>query len=164
MIEEMSNFEFEEGGPDAARAERAMLDVWRRTLDQVPTQFGRLVYLTELRDGNSGRYRHHGLAQLYGEDDANRVLRASHEKVFGEWLTYSLERQRADLEDYLAGLDDAASTVLQTWSTLEPYQNLPPEAAGEAERLLFTSDLEIILELIRREGASSQNDPKTTAG
>ena len=132
-----------------------MLDVWKRTLDRIPTQFGKLAYLSELRNDNSGRYQHFGLAQLYGEDEANRVLRSSHEKVFGEWLTYSLERQRSDLEAYLEGLEDDLATVLQTWGTLAPYQKLPPEAAGEAERHLFGSDLEIILELIRRESAGA---------
>ena len=128
-----------------------MLDVWKRTLDRIPSQFGKLVYLAELRNDNSGKYQHFGLAQLYGEDEANRVLRASHESVFGEWLTYPLERQRAELESYLVGLDDDRRTVLQTWGTLAPYRKLPPEAAGEAERMLFSSDLEVTLELMRRE-------------
>lgn len=151
MIIRMSAFDFD--GPDSgfARAQRAMLDVWKRTLDQVPTQFGKIVYLAELRNDNSGRYQHFGLAQLYGEDESNRVLRQSHEKVFGEWLTYPLECQRADLESYLNGLDDDRRTILQTWGALAPYRRLPPEAAGDAERMLFTSDLEIILELLRRE-------------
>lgn len=156
MIDQMSVFDIDEPDSSHARAQRAMLDVWKRTLDQIPTQFGRLVYLAELRNDNSGRYQHFGLAQLYGEDESNRVLRSSHEKVFGEWLTYSLEGQRADLEAYFDGLEDDCATVLQTWGALEPYVKLPPEAAGDAERLLFSSDLEIILELIRRESSGER--------
>ena len=154
----MSVFDFDEADSSIARAERAMLDVWQRTLDQVPTQFGKLVYLAELRNDNSGRYQHFGLAQLYGEDESNRVLRMSHEKVFGAWLAFSLERQRADLESYLDGLEDERQTILHTWGALAPYRKLPPEAAGDAERLLFNSDLEIILELIRRESFGGRAD------
>ncbi len=152
----MAEMPLDEADEKVARSRRAMLDVWKRTLDQIATQFGKLVYLAELRNDNSGRYQHFGLAQLYGEDESHGVLRSSHESVFGDWLTYSLERQRADLESYFEGLDDDLGTVLQTWSTLAPYQKLPPEASGDAERLLFTSDLEIILELIRRESSGAR--------
>jgi len=157
----MSVFDFSEPDATLARSRRAMFDVWARTLDRIATQFGKLVYLADLRNDNSGRYQHFGLAQLYGEDECNRVLRSSHEKVFGEWLGLTLERQRADLESYLDGLDDDRRTILQTWGTLAPYRKLPPEAAGEAEQLLFRSDLEIILELLRRESSSSHPRPAT---
>lgn len=138
-----------------------MLDVWSRTLDQIPAQFGKLACLAGLRNENTGRYQHFGLAQLYGEDEANRVLRSSHERVFAEWLTYPLEQQRADLETYLDGMEEDRVTILQTWSSLAPYEKLPPEAAGDAERLLFTSDLEIILELMRRASSVAAADPES---
>jgi len=146
----MSGFEVDQPRSTASRTQRAMQDIWNRTLDQIATQFGKLAYLAGLRNENSGRYQHFGVAQIYGEDEANQVLRSSHERVFAEWLTYSLERQRADLEAYLAELEDDSRTVLQTWGTLAPYEKLPPEAAGDAERMLFRTDIEIILELMRR--------------
>jgi hypothetical protein len=150
MIGAMPVFDLDDGEPGSSRAQRAMLDVWNRTLDQIPTQFGKLAYLAGLRNENSGRYQHFGVAQLYGEDEANHVLGSSHERVFGEWLNYSLEQQHTDLEAYLDGMEEDRRTILQTWSSLAPYEKLPPEAARDAERLLFTSDLEIILELMRR--------------
>lgn len=146
----MSGFDLGDPSSGASRAHQAMQDVWSRTLDQIGTQFGKLAYLAGLRNENSGRYHHYGLAHLYGEDEANHVLRASHERVFVEWLTFPLERQRGDLEQYLNEMDDDLPTVLQTWGVLSPYERLPPEAASDAERLLFTSDIEITLELIRR--------------
>ncbi|MCB1021004.1 MAG: hypothetical protein H6509_13335 [Bryobacterales bacterium] len=150
----MSSFDLGEASSGASRAQRAMQDVWARTLDQIETQFGKLAYLAGLRNENSGRYHHYGLAHLYGEDEANHVLRASHERVFVDWLTFPLERQRQDIEEYLSSMDDDLPTVLQTWGTLAPYERVPPEAASDAERLLFVSDLEITLELMRRELAS----------
>ena len=163
MIIAMPDFEIGDPRSSASRSQRAMHDVWNRTLDQIETQFGKLAYLASLRSENSGRYQHYGVAQLYGEDEANRVLRSSHERVFAEWLTFSLQKQRFDLERYLEGMEDDLRTVLQTWSTLAPYEQLPPEAAGDAERLLFASDLEIILELMRRavsaQGPDSGSNP-----
>ena len=129
-------------------------DVWKRTLEQIPTIFGRLVYLASLRNANTGCYQHFGLAQLYGADEADRVLRQSHERIFAKWLNFDLSAQRKDLESYLAGVGDDRRTVLEAWTSLSPYKTLTPAAAGDAERFLYSSDFEIILELLRDELAS----------
>src|SRR4051812_24268295 len=79
----------------------AAADLWRNTLAQIPTLFGRLWYLSSLRDQNTGTYQHFGLAQRFDEDEANRVLRQSHLKVFEQWLCYSLEQQKNEVDEYL---------------------------------------------------------------
>ena len=136
---------------EAGRRERAMKDVWQRTLAQIATTFGKVAHLASLRNENSGQYEHFGLAQLYSDEEADRVLGLSHHQVFREWLNFPLEEQRQDLENYLASIEGERKTVLQTWLTLTPYKNLLPVGAVEAERLLYISDLELILELMRNE-------------
>src|SRR5579864_3779020 len=101
-------------------------DLWRNTLSQIPSVLGRLVYLASLRNSNSGRYEHHGLALVFGEDEANRALKRSHSQVFREWLTFNLEQQKTDLELYLSGLDEDKRTVLATWQELAYYRALMP--------------------------------------
>ena len=128
-----------------------MDDLWRRTLAQIPTLFGKIVYLSGLRDANSGDYVHFGLSQRYSTEEANRILRESHERAFGEWLNSPLEQQRDDLEEYLRTLEDDRETILRTWLTLAPYNNLIPINTREAERLLYISDLELILDVLRNE-------------
>jgi len=138
---------------------RAIDDVWSRTLSQIQSTFGRIVYLASLRDENSGRYRHFGLAQIYSEDEADRALRDSHQEVFSEWLNYELARQRQDLEAYLEGLEGDRRTILDTWLRIAPYHRLIPAQASEAERLLYISDLELILDLLRNELSPSSASP-----
>ena len=82
---------------------------------------------------------------------ADWVLGLSHRQVFREWLNFPLEKQRQDLESYLESIKGERKKVLQTWLTLTPYKNLLPVGAVEAERLLYISDLELILELMRNE-------------
>lgn len=144
---------------EAAARSRALRDLWDRTLAQVATTFGRLAYLASLRDANSGRYQHFGLAQVYSAEEAERALRASHDEVFHQWLTYPLARQKSDLEDYLSSLEEKRETVLQAWLALSPYQNLVPADASEAQKTLFVSDLEVILELLRCEAFPSAPTP-----
>ncbi len=129
----------------------ATADLWRNTLSQIPSVFGRLVYLTSLRDQNSGRYEHYGLSQAFGDDESDSVLRHSHEQAFAEWLCFTLEQQKADLDLYLAGLNGNRRTIVNTWIRLSPYRNLVPSIAREVERQLYLADLETILELLRSE-------------
>ena len=52
----------------AALDKSAASNLWRNTLSQIPSVFGRLVYVSSLRNSNNGRYEHHGLTLVYGEE------------------------------------------------------------------------------------------------
>jgi hypothetical protein len=137
----------------------AAADLWRNTLSQIPTTFGRLIYLASLRDQNTGTYQHHGLAQLFGSEETDQTLRQSHQQTFSDWLCFNLEQQKDDLEDYLDQLNEDKKTILATWIRLCPYRNFVPAAAREVERSLFTTDLETVLELLRYDYAVASPDP-----
>lgn len=129
-------------------------DLWRRTLSQLPTVYGRLAYLASLRNANTGLYEHHGLSTLFGENQADLAMRESHLTSFREWLKLNLEQQKADLDLYLCDLPTDRRTLVESWSRLAPYRNLPPAAASDSEKMLFLDDLEILLESLRNEYAS----------
>ncbi len=137
----------------------AAAELWRNTLAQIPSLFGRLVYLASLRDQNTGRYEHHGLAQLFGEEVTDEALRESHAATFQDWLCYTLEQQKTDLDLYLAGLDTDKRTLLDTWIRLAPYRTLVPASARDVERKLYLADLETLLELLKNEYDVAAPDP-----
>jgi len=134
-------------------------DLWRNTLSQIPSVFGRLVYLASLRNDNSGRYEHHGLALVFGEEEAHKALKKSHTQVFREWLTFNLEQQKADLDLYLSGLYEDKRTVLTTWLDLAPYRNLLPVTLRPVEKRLYISDLKALLELMANAHGAAVPDP-----
>ncbi len=137
-------------------ASDAAADLWQRTLSQIPSTFGRLVYLASLRDTNSGEYRHHGFAAVFGWEQAGRAMANSHEGLFAEWLGYGLEQQKVDLELYVSGLEPERRRVVETWSQIEPYRAVVPGNASALERELFLADLDALLSLMRNElGVSS---------
>src|SRR6202161_4125160 len=127
----------------------ASADLWRNTISQIPSVFGRLVYLASLRNPNNGSYEHHGLALVFGEDEANKALKNSHTAVFAEWLSFNLEQQKADLDLYISTLFEDKRVVVETWIRLAPYQNLLPASARGVERRLYITDFTALLELLK---------------
>jgi hypothetical protein len=129
----------------------AAADVWRHTLSQIPSVFGRMVYLASLRDPNTGRYEHHGLALVFSGEEAAKSLRASHSSNFSEWIKFSLEQQKADLDLYLSQFFDDKVQVIETWLRLTPYRNLVPNTVRGVERRLYLANLEALLQLLKNE-------------
>jgi len=136
----------------------AVSNLWRNTLSRIPSVFGRLVYVSSLRNPNNGHYEHHGLALIFGEDDANKALKKSHLQLFAEWLTFNLEQQKADLDLYLSGLPDKRDIVLENWMKLVPYRNLIPSSVRGIERRLYITDLTALLVVLRGGGADAGLD------
>jgi hypothetical protein len=117
--------------------------MWRRILRQIPTHFGRLVYLASLRDSPAGNYAHAPFIDAVGPEVAGRTLAVSHHTVFAEWIALPLAGQKSDLIDYFS----------EAGPTLDPhrFRSLPPATAHDVERQLFFTDLETLLDLLRFE-------------
>lgn len=128
-------------------------DLWKHTLSQIPTVFGRLHYLASLRDSNSGHYHHYGLAQRFDEKIAGITLRDNHLESFEEWLGLEMEKKKADMERYLGGLEGDPKEILANWIQLGTLRNCVPVEIREVERTLYSSDLEVLLEMLRYEYA-----------
>jgi hypothetical protein len=137
----------------------AAADLWRNTISQIPTVFGRLVYLASLRNVNNGAYEHHGLALVFGEEDANKALKNSHSAVFAEWISFNIEQQKADLDLYISGLFEDKRVVVESWTRLAPYRNLPPASVRGMERRLYLADFTALLELLRAANGVEAADP-----
>jgi hypothetical protein len=138
--------------------EAALTETWRRTLAGIPTHPGRLAYLASLRDTNTGRYEHFGLAQKMGAEESDRLLRDSHMEVFRQWLDFGLERQYRELGDYLADLEGDKREIVFNWLSLGPYAAWIPADSRDVERKLFYADIASLLELVRRDyGVASRN-------
>jgi len=128
----------------------AVDDLWERTLMHIPSSYGKLVYLASLRNPDTGRYEHFGLAQHPNNADANRTLRRSHNAIFQEWVNYSLEQKKIDLEFYISTIEAVErAELLDAWLRLTPYKNLVPAAIQGPERQKHISDFEAILGLLK---------------
>jgi hypothetical protein len=123
-------------------------DLFKHTLSRIPTVYGRVVYLSSLRDTNSGIYRHHGLSTKFGREESVRALQASHTKTFREWLKLPLRNKSSDLIEYLESLGDPRGVVVLYWLRSQVYLTCIPDSATKAERALYTADIEALLQAI----------------
>ncbi len=133
---------------------------WRKTIYQILSQFGRLVYLSSLYDRQDRRYYQADLAESLGLDEADRIIREAHRQTFQQWLCIDLEAQKADLDLYLADLGVEKRTTLAIWAGLAPYRDLIPPETDEPERALFLADLRALLELLNRQYGVGQSEPE----
>jgi len=132
-------------------------DLWRHTLARIPTLFGRLIYLSSLRNQSDGAYTHRALAQMVGDEQADETLRRSHARVFQDWLCLNLEQQKGDLQEYLAELPNPFG-ILTGWMSSASYCDLAPPSAQEPERQLFIGDLKNLLSVLSQEYGAAGSD------
>ncbi len=119
-------------------------------LARIPTTLGRLIHLAWLRD-SAGLYHDARLAERASPAEVDLVLREIHEEAYGAWLSFSLENQQEELMQHLKSLREEGKDELATWLTVTPYLNLIPASAQAAERALYRSDLEILLDLLKED-------------
>jgi len=137
----------------------ALADLWKHTLSQIPTLYGRLAYLASLRDPNSGVYRHHGLSAAFGREESGKALKQSHESIFSEWLNLALAEKSWNLRTYLQGLDDPQGMVVDHWLRSEQYRAQIPDSARPMESELFHRDMEALLQILRNASAAEPLGP-----
>ena len=143
--------------PKSLLERSADTDLWRHTLSQIPVLAGRLVYLSTLRSPMTGRYEHHGLALVYGDEDADKAIRVSHRKVFQEWLALGLPEKVEDLESYLRSSGEDSRQILRHWSKAETWVAFMPTGSLPAEKALFASDMRGVIKILHlRFGVAAQ--------
>ena len=96
---------------------------------------------------------------MFGEEVSNATLRGSHATAFSDWLCFSLEQQKADLDLYLSALGIEKRILVDAWLRLTPYRHLVPDSVRAAERELYLTDLETLLTLIKNEYGVASPDP-----
>jgi hypothetical protein len=135
--------------------ETSEAELWRRTLAQIPSLLGRLIYLASLRDLNTGKYQHFGFAQQAGDRASERTIRRSHINAFEDWLCLSLSEQREHLDRHLVAAEGEREQILAHWKEAPPYLSWVPSQALPAQKDLFRADLEIVIDLITRENSAA---------
>ena len=102
------------------------------TLAAIPSDYGRLLYLSTLRDLATGRYVHSGLEEKYSEGAVHEVLDGVHHEIVIRILETPLDQQAADLGRCL---DNLPGRSARAGEAVEGVRVLPSFAAARNARL-----------------------------
>jgi hypothetical protein len=127
------------------QSRRVIEDFTSRTLAAIPSDFGRLYYVSSLKDYGMGRYQHDGLVELYSEDSVQEALGQCHEELFSRILETPLPDQERDLRKCLDTNGDRFWTIIDAWRRDKSFQTMCPQGLPTYLRDLFCSNLSALL-------------------
>ena len=102
---------------------------WRESeniLLPLPNDLTRLIYLTSIRDYNSGFYRHPTLSRQFDASVAHRVFEVWHQQVFARMLANPISKYVEQLEGYIAYSRAERDLFIKSWTLLEAYKAAIP--------------------------------------
>jgi hypothetical protein len=129
-------------------------DFTSRTLAVIPSEFGRLYYVSSLKDSANGRYQHDGLMELYSVDSVQVALEDCHEELFSRILETPLPEQERDLRKCLDTAGDKFWTVVDAWRKDKSFQTMCPEGLPSYLNDLFCSNLAALLDIFSSQRAT----------
>jgi len=141
---------------------RIVEDVTARTLASIPTEFGKLLYLSSLRDFSSGDYVHAGLVARYSAGAVQQALFYCHEELFLRILEMPLEQQEWDLRACIASLEGEFWGKMRRWRETEFYRLLIPADSPAYLREIFLANVGALLDVVLDE--RSKLDPAAWPG
>lgn len=120
-------------------------DFTSRTLAAIPSDFGRLYYISSLKDEKTGRYQHDGLSKLYSEPSVQAALSHCHEELFSRILETPLSYQERDLRNCLNAAGVRFWVVVESWRETRYFQTMCPEGLPSYLDELFCSNMNALL-------------------
>ena len=136
---------------------RVVEDLTALTLAVIPTEFGKLLYLSSLRDLATGNYVHQGLVARYSPGAVQQALGYCHEQIFLRVLEMPLDQQERDLRACLEGLEGEFWGKLRRWRETEFYRLMVPPDSPEYLKEVFLANVGALLDLVLEERA--RRDP-----
>lgn len=123
-------------------------DFSSHTLAAISSDFGRLYYVSSLKNEDSGRYEHDGLTNLYPDNAVQAALSHCHEELFSRILETPLRDQERDLNGCLDAAADRYWEVVENWRETRYFQSLCPEGLPDYLSDLFCSNMSALLAVL----------------
>jgi hypothetical protein len=120
-------------------------DFSSRTLAAISSVFGRLYYVSSLKDADSGRYVHEGLTSFYSQNAVQAALSHCHEELFSRILETPIKDQEPDLRECLGTAGDHYWNLVESWRQNRDFRNMCPEGLPDYLTDLFCSNMAVLL-------------------
>jgi hypothetical protein len=131
-------------------------DLTERTLAAITSEYGKLLYLSSLRDLASGQYRHEGLEAVYSSGSVQEALLQAHREVCSRIMEMPLARQEMDLLDSWKGFQAEPEDLISNWKESQVYRTLLPTGLPDYMRTLFCSNIETLLSVFEADRTTTR--------
>jgi hypothetical protein len=137
-------------------------DFLRRTLGKISCALARLIYLASMRDCNTGRYRHDGLAARFSAETAGEALEMAHREIFYAVAALPLCELVQQMQTYFESSHESQAELLRAWRRLEPYRIAVPLGVNTTAAALFISNVKLALVILPRSRQQVQAHPSVS--
>jgi len=120
-------------------------DFSSQTLAAISSDFGRLYYVSSLKNSDSGRYEHDGLMSLYPENAVQTGLSHCHEELFSRILETPLRDQERDLRECLNSAGEKYWDLVENWRETRYFREMCPVGLPDYLNDLFCSNMGALL-------------------
>lgn len=127
--------------------------VWEKLLADTVSVLGRMARVAECYNAQTGEYRSEELCKWPSNGEIDMALGMAHKRIWQNWLAFSLEAQQADLILYLRSLPEGFELLLPVWREAKPFLTFMPDFASAEERVVYTSNLTVLVTLLCNEYA-----------
>jgi hypothetical protein len=115
----------------------------------LPNDLSRLIFVSTLRDNNSGHYYHPEVAHRYSAQLADQAMLDCHARVYGEVLTLSIEQLTEQLDVYISTVPVPRGRLIETWTKLRAYRATIPVNSNAISAEIFFMKLEVALAILQ---------------
>ena len=106
----------------------------------------KIVYLSTLRDNNTGTYFHSSLSELYGVERADRALAICHRNIFMQLVKVPVSEYVEELRLYMRF---CKVNVVAAWRRLQPYRATIPLEAPQFLVEIYCHNIEVALLILQ---------------
>ena len=131
----------------------------RQALGHHPNDLSRLIYLTSLRDYNSGTYLHPFLSLMYGESAVHHALESYHRELFRRLIASSVEEYVHQLRAYICYTRSERRLFIRVWKSLQAYRAAIPLEAAEESIQIFVRNVGQALSMLESDESFLDRGP-----
>lgn len=144
--------------------ENSYLAICQEHLGQIPSRFGRLVWISQHADPHSGRYHHPEGERQFGPEQINETLAVLHSMIFDDWLDSKIKDQYHDMRRFLlaGNPQPESSAIVKTWMHSGATERLLPAAILPADRKLYSFSIAVILSLLNAQMQTNMDTVRTS--
>jgi hypothetical protein len=114
----------------------------------LPNDISRLIFLSTLRDNNSGHYYHPEVARRFSPDVADWAMLVCHRQIYQQVVALDLEDLTDQLDVYMATVRAPRQRLIESWTKLRAYRATIPIDVDPISAEIFFMKVDVAVAIL----------------